>query len=456
MDYAGDTIAALATAPVPAALATIRVSGPNAVETCVHIAPRAGLRDWPGGVQRFVRLSHGGEHLDDAMVSVHRAPRSFTGENTVEFSFHGNPLIAGKILSALYANGCRAAEPGEFTRRAFLNGKMDLTQAEAVMDLIHAQSILALRAAGEQLAGRMGREIATISDDLLTVVAHLEAWIDFPEEDISPETGADLLARMERLEEQIAKLLDTEEEGRILRDGLRVVIAGPPNAGKSSLLNRLAGAERAIVSEVPGTTRDFIEEHLAIGGVPVRLVDTAGLRESQDPVERAGIARTRDQLGRADLVLDVRDGSCAPPKDGSIFPEHSPTAATRFLVLNKTDLGLHPGWMNVSRLQEAVYRVSCVTEVGLDVLATAVRHAAVQRGADGSEGFVAVNARHAAALRRAAAALAEGASGLREALAPDLVAVSLRAALDALGEIVGRMDAEDILSRIFSTFCIGK
>ncbi len=452
MDYGADTIAALGTAAAPAALAIVRVSGPRAiqiVDEMVEQRNRSSLSAWRAGCQRHARLlDENGEFLDEVMISIHRAPRSFTGEDTVEITCHGGPLVSGLILARLHALGARPAEPGEFTRRSFLNGKMELTRAEAVMDIINAQTRLALRAAARQLEGRIGQRVAEIQDSLLTVLAHVEAHIDFPEEDISPATVQSLTKEICVLVRRCEELIGTEFQGRVLRDGLRVVIAGPPNAGKSSLLNKLLGFDRAIVSAIPGTTRDFIEETMSIRGVPVRLMDTAGIRDTADAIEAEGVARARKAVGDADVALLVVDGSL--PRRAGDLPEES-TAPRHIRVINKIDLGVHPSWAD----EEQSVRVSCLSGQGIERLADEV--AALAMGDHGwIEPGAAVNARHADALRRAAEALGQASNALAGGMEPEFVALDLRVALSALGEILGQVDTEDVLGRIFATFCIGK
>ncbi len=319
-----DTIAAIATPPGEGAVALLRVSGPEAtaIASRVCVPARGGSLE-KISLRRQVRArAHAadGATLDEVLVTRFAAPASYTGEDVVEISGHGGPLVARRLLEAVVAAGARVAAPGEFTQRAFLNGKLDLTQAEAVMDLIRAHSDLALRAANEQLGGGLGRRIESLREGLLNLVAHVEAHIDFPDEDISPETGAALLARLDDARAQVAALLDTARPGRILREGLRTAIVGEPNVGKSSLLNALAGRDRAIVSATPGTTRDTIEEYVAVGGLALRLVDTAGLREASDAIEREGIARAHREVAAADLVLQVADASLPPPRGETLLP----------------------------------------------------------------------------------------------------------------------------------------
>ena len=274
------------------------------------------------------------------MLAVHRAPASYTGEDLIEISCHGGTLVSAKVLEACLRAGARAARPGEFTERAFLNGKMDLTQAEAVIDLIRAKTDLALRSATEQLEGRLGEQIRKIRDELVELLAHINASIDFPEEDITPDEGETLRARLDSIREKIAALLATADQGRILREGVRVVIYGATNAGKSSLLNRLLGYDRVIVSDTHGTTRDTIEETINLDGVPIRLFDTAGLRISSSELEREGIVRTEKSLQLADLRLHIADGSHSKP---AYFQERN-RDSDEIVVLNKSDLPENSHW----------------------------------------------------------------------------------------------------------------
>jgi len=444
---AEETIAALATPGGTAAVALIRVSGPRAREVAVAAC---------GGVDRLVErraslrrvCDAGGRLIDEVLLTWFAAPRSFTGEAVVEVATHGGRLVTRKVLDRLLECGARAAEPGEFTQRAFLNGKLDLTQAEAVMDLISAQSELALRAAHEQREGRLGERVEGLRTGLIELVAQLEAWIDFPEEDIDPETGAALEERAAGLVAGIDGLLATAEQGRILREGLRTVICGRPNAGKSSLLNVLLGVERSIVSTEAGTTRDTIEELLVLDGVPLRVIDTAGLREVGGGIEAEGIRRARAEAGRADLVLVVVDGS-RPRAESE--PLELPGAPRRLTVLNKVDLGEHPDWSG-----ESGVRVSCRDGEGIDRLRGEVRELAELGEADWGEHAVAINARHRECLSRARAALEEARGGLGAGGEAEFTALPLREAMAALGEVAGRIDSEEILGSIFSRFCIGK
>lgn len=438
-----DTIAALATPFGAGAVAVIRVSGPSAIE----IADRVFRRSRPLSAEeagRVVlgRVEHDGHVIDQALATVFRAPRSYTGEDVVEISGHGGTVVARGVLRALLAAGARAAEPGEFTRRAFLNGKMDLTQAEAVMDLIAARGEASARAAAVQLEGRLGRAVEDLRSGVLEALAHLEAFIDFPEEGIDPENGAALLARVVDLSGRIDRLLATADEGRMLREGVRLVIHGAPNAGKSSLLNLLVGYDRAMVSEVPGTTRDTIEENLTLRGIPFRVVDTAGLRDSADPLEIEGMRRARHQVAGADIALSVVEAGA--------WPGEPSEADEALVVVNKIDL--RPGL----DLPEGVMPLCCLDGRGLeqlvDVIAGRVGSLALGR----LDEVVAINVRHQGHLLEARDALERARASLERGDAPEFTAVELRAALAAVGGITGGTDAEDVLDRIFGSFCIGK
>lgn len=442
---ADDTIAAISTPPGEGAVAVIRVSGPDAITLARRIF-RSG-REISERKLHFGVFEENGERLDEGLLAVFPGPRSYTGEDMAEIHCHGGVLVSARLLEALLRAGARAAEPGEFTRRAFLNSKMDLTQAEAVMDVIRASTPRALRAAGEQLAGRLGSEVEAIRSALLGVVAHLEAYIDFPEEGISPHVGDALQGDIAVVQTRITALLDTARDGRILREGVRMVLCGKPNAGKSSLLNRLLGFERAIVSATPGTTRDTIEEFASLRGLPFRITDTAGLRDTTDEIEREGVARARKAIENADVVVHVIDATA---------PDTSEIAPHEIVVLNKSDL-LDSGEIEnrKSKIENSL-AVSSLTGDGLSALVDAIVTAARGAQAGDAPTLAAINARHQACLDRAQASLTQAGEDLAAGADPELVAVPLRSALDAISEIVGATDIEDILGRIFSTFCIGK
>lgn len=455
-----DTIAAVATPLGEGGLAVLRVSGAAAfavVDRCFR--PLGSRQRKPseaaGHSVHYGHVVQAGQVLDDVLITVLRAPRSFTGEDTVEISCHGGVLVTRLILQALLASGARAAEPGEFTQRAFLNGRLDLAQAEAVADVIHARTELALGVARRQLAGRLSARIRTLRDSLLLTLAHVEAHLDFPDEDISPDTGAALRRRMQEGTVLLGELLRTAPEGQLLRRGLRVAIIGRPNAGKSSLLNLLLGHDRAIVSPWAGTTRDTIEETANVRGLPVVFVDTAGLREATDVLEAEGIRRSRAAAQQAELLLHVIDSSEALHEDDRQLLAEFATRP-RVLVLNKADrpavlaaeFDRTPGVVRIP--------VACTTGVGLEALKDAIKNA-VWQGGVGTEALeVAINARHQDALMRAGAALSRAEQAFEAGATLELVAADLRMAVNAVGEVVGETTTEDLLDRIFSTFCLGK
>ena len=442
-----DTIAAISTPFGEGAVALIRISGPNSLGIADAIfRGRAKPSEAQARLQQFGKIVEGEVVLDDVLLSVFRAPASYTAEDIVEINCHGGILVTRRILQLILGQGARMAEPGEFTQRAFLNGKMDLTQAEAVMDLIRAQTDLALRAATEQLEGRIGTKIHDIREELLGLLAHVEAYIDFPEEDITPDVGNALLQRLDAAREIIAMLLRTADQGRVLRQGVRTVICGAPNVGKSSLLNVLLGYERAIVSETAGTTRDTIEEVINLRGIPLRLIDTAGLRESSDEIEQQGMERTRKHLENADLVLRVVDATQSP-KQQSV----EASGPTTLLVLNKIDLGIHLDWD-----QTPAARIACRTGEGIDDLVEQIFQQVMGGQVNLKDFTLAINARHQDCLKRAAQFCDATRAAMIDGISPEFIAIDLRDALDAIGEVVGKADTEELLGKIFSTFCIGK
>jgi tRNA modification GTPase len=451
MSRPADTIAALATPTGTAALAVLRISGPDTAALARAVtgrppvdrrARRADYRDQAGTV------------VDDVLVTFLAGPRSYTGEDTLEISCHGSPYIARRILDDLLARGCRAAGPGEFTQRAFLNGRMDLSQAEAVMDLIHAHSERALAAANQQLRGALGRRLNALVGELLAALARIEAYIDFPDEDLPAEDRADVLRRISHIFLNTKSLIATSRYGSLLRDGIRTVIIGAPNAGKSSLLNRLVGAERALVSPEPGTTRDFIEEWINVGPHALRLIDTAGLNPSPTPLERLGMQKTAERAAEADLFLLVLDATAesspALPDELLARVRQGPT----LVLINKSDLAPHAS----PALQvpgAPVLAVSALTGQGFADLQAAIVAAADQFRQDAPD-LVAISARHAQALQQARDCLTDAETKLRQAGPIELVASDLRGVMAAFGEITGRIDNEQMLDALFATFCIGK
>jgi tRNA modification GTPase len=453
-----DTIAAIATPLGEGGLAVIRISGPQALAIAdLCFAPVGNGASTPSAAAthtiHFGHVTRQGTVIDEALLAVMRAPRTFTREDVVELTCHGGVLPAKAVLDTLLENGARLAEPGEFTRRAFLNGRIDLVQAEAVAELIHSRTELALRAANEQLAGKLSRRINQLRDEMMATLAHVEAHIDFPDEDIAPDTREQLIARLEAAVAGMNELLRTANEGQILRRGIRAAIIGRPNAGKSSLLNQLLGRDRAIVSPIPGTTRDTIEETANIRGLPVIFVDTAGLREGGDTIEVEGIRRSRRSLENSELILHVLDNSePLTDADQKFLAEFA--QRKRLLVLNKVDLParleLTPG------LGETAVGVSCLTGQGIEPLKDKIKQMAWS-GEIGVEMLeVMINVRHQDALQRARIATIQSVDALRSEQTLEVVAMDLRIGANAVGEIVGKTTTEDLLDNIFSQFCIGK
>lgn len=446
-----DTIAALATPAGTSAIAVVRISGMDTSAIALALcgqppAPRVALHLDYRGVD--------GRLIDDVLVTFFKGPQSYTGEDSLEVSTHGNPFIAQKVLEDLLARGCRPAEPGEFTQRAFLNGRMDLSQAEAVMDLIHARSERALAAANAQLRGALGRRMEELIATLLNTLARIEAYIDFPDEDLPPEDRALVIQQCGHISLSINNLIATSRYGEMLRDGVKTVIVGAPNAGKSSLLNTLVGRDRALVSPEPGTTRDFIEERIVVGPHCLRLIDTAGLNPSPAPLERLGMQKTLERAEEADLFLVVLDASqsAAPALPSDLLSRLS--ASKTLVVLNKSDLPSALTPMPVLAGLPTIH-VSALTGTGVEELRATIAAKADAFSGGAADG-VAINARHAHALSQARNGLREALSKLQSNGPVELVASDLRSVLAAFGEITGRIDNERMLDQLFATFCIGK
>lgn len=447
-----DTICAAATPAGESALAVIRISGTDTVRI---VAALAGSPPPPRRAVRRAYRAFDGTTLDEVVLTFLAGPRSYTGEDTLEISCHGNPFIVRRILEDLRRRGCRLAEPGEFTQRAFLNGRMDLTQAEAVMDVIRARGDRALAAAQEQLRGGLGRRLQEPTERLLGALAKIEAYIDFPDEDLPPEDRRLIEGEIDLILLEINALAATSRFGDLLRDGIRTVILGAPNAGKSSLLNRLVGHERALVSPEAGTTRDFIEERIILGPHCLRLVDTAGLNPTPSPLEGLGIAKTVERGLEADLFLIVVDATAPEPPP---FPPEliaRMNAANTLGVINKTDLAPGPAAFRGLPESARVQRVSALTGAGFEDLTKDIVNICDKMTYDPSDRIV-INARHAFALQTVAESLGAAQAKLSASEGAELLASDLRAALDAVGTITGRIDNERMLDHLFSTFCIGK
>jgi tRNA modification GTPase len=441
-----DRIVALATASGRAAIGVIRLSGPD---LAALFDPLFGRRIPARRATRAYFRDEAGTPLDDGLALYFPAPRSYTGEDVLELQGHGGPAVLQTVLRRCVELGARLAEPGEFTRRAFLNGKLDLAQAESVADLIDAGSAAAARSALRSLRGEFSDRIRAMQQEMIELRALVEASLDFPDEEVDVLSEAGLRTRLGEIEAALEGTLARAAAGKLLRDGVHIVLVGRPNVGKSSLLNRFAGEDVAIVSEVPGTTRDAIREQLVIGGVPVHLVDTAGLRDASDLVERLGIERTRAAIQKADLALVVLDASNRDPADEGALIQALPLLQ-RIIVWNKIDLT-----GELARVEQHVGSpevwVSAKLGTGLrDLEETILRCIGFDTAAEGV--FIA-RERHLDALRRAGNHLRAATESLGRL---ELVAEELRLAHDALGEVIGRIAPDDLLGEIFSRFCIGK
>ncbi len=458
MDTSGsDTIAAISTPPGEAGIGIVRLSGPDAVAIAERLFRAPGKKS--GGALASHRLHYGfildpstGEAVDEVLLAVMKAPRSYTREDVVEINCHGGLLPLKRALMLALQSGARLAGPGEFTRRAFLNGRVDLAQAEAVIDLVRARTEAAEKLAMRQLGGALSGKINSLRDGLLDVCAHVEAWLDFPEEDIEPRSLSGIKEECAKAADEMEALVKGYDEGRYYREGLRTAIVGKPNVGKSSLLNALLERDRAIVTEMPGTTRDVIEERLNIGGLPVVITDTAGIRRAHDMAEEEGVRRSLEALKDADLVLGVLDGSLPLSEEDERVIDNL-AGRNAILVLNKADIGRREGGLD--GVGFPAVRVSAKTGEGLEALKDAVFDACVSSPAGRGEGVVVTNLRHRTALDASRKALLAAISAL-ETEPLEIAALELRESLDRLGEIVGAVSTDDILDKIFSDFCIGK
>ncbi len=456
---ATDTIVAIATPPGAGAIGIVRISGPESLPIARGFFQPSNARgDWAS--HRLVHgrvLSGTGDFLDEVLFCWMRGPGSSTGEDVVEIHCHGGPVILRSVLAEAIRAGARPAEPGEFTKRAFLNGRIDLAQAEAVADMITARTDEAMKVAASQLKGELSRRIESIRDGLTEVLVHLEAEIDFSDEDLTPVQPEALAERVMALRDEVGDLLGTWNEGRLYRNGASVVIAGRSNVGKSSLLNRLLGEERAIVTPAPGTTRDFIEEWISLEGIPVKLADTAGVRDTEDTAELEGIRRVWEKISSADQVIVLLDGSeTLTGEDRRIAGEVG--SRKGFPVINKADLAPAIETEEVRALfdGQSPLWISAKRGDGIPELLKTLHRSLLQGGDSGGFEGLLSNARHKAALEGAQYFLSQAASGLAAGCSPEVAACDVQDALDRLGDVVGKTTVEQVLERIFSTFCIGK
>ncbi len=454
-----ELIAAIATPPGRGGVGILRLSGPGAAETARRVFRPMGRTPLTQAPDRKLLygevLDREGRVIDTGLAFVSRAPHSYTGEETAELQCHGSPVVLSLVLEALLNAGARMAGPGEFTKRAFLNGKLDLTRAEAVIDLIDAETPAAARQAAGQLSGALFRRLETIYAALVDLSAHFHAVLDYPDEDLDPFRTETMDRILQEQDAVLRSLGATRRRGLAIRSGVPCAIVGRPNAGKSSLLNALAGYQRAIVTDIPGTTRDTIEVKVELGGVPFRLIDTAGVRDSEDPIEQLGVERSRQAMEEARLVLVVWDSSRPVSEEDRAILDAAARDHDVVLVWSKTDLDAAP--LPPLALPENVTPVelSAKTGQGLDALEQALASLADLPDIDRPD-EVLTNARQAEATERAQAAVSQALEGLRAGMPPDLLLLDVEEAISALGELTGRTVREDITARIFQRFCVGK
>ena len=455
--FENDTICAVSTPSGEGGIGIIRVSGRDAVDIAARIFRPKGGADIRSAESHRIHYGHivdpeNGESVDEVLLSVMRTPATYTREDGVEIICHGGMAPLWRTVRLLLAGGARQAEPGEFTKRAFLNGRIDLAQAEAVMDIIRARTEMSLRAANEQLRGGLSKRITAVREQMVGMLAGVEAGVDFPEEEIETPSGGTLSGAIAGAMDDIDSINRSYAFGRLLREGIAVTIVGRPNVGKSSLMNALLQQDRAIVTDIPGTTRDVIEESLNIEGVMARIIDTAGIRDTHDMVEVEGVKRSLAAIEAADVAIVVLDGSEAL-HDGDKRVLQSVLGKNTIVVMNKADrpkrIGDEPG------LGKAI-AVSCSTGEGLDKLRSAIAGMVKQGKTDAAEHAWAVNDRHRTALEQARSSLEKALASAQDRQSPELIAVDLRDALDHIGTIIGATYTEDILERIFNDFCIGK
>ena len=457
-----DTIAAISTPRGEGGISIVRLTGPLAIP----IAQRIFRSPSPSSLRKIKThtIVYGhildpktSQIIDEVLLTVMKAPRTYTREDIVEINCHGGAACVQKVLELTLLAGARLAEPGEFTKRAFLNGRIDLAQAESVADIIRAKTDLTRQVAMNQLQGTMSKTVNRLRDLLIDILAEVEASIDFPEEDLDFGDSIELSKRTQTVLTQLEDLLQTAEDGKILREGLSLAIVGKPNVGKSSLLNALLQEDRAIVTEIPGTTRDTIEEYANIRGIPIKLIDTAGIRETSDTVEYAGVKRSKEWLERSDLLLVMLDASEPLTEDDRKLLELTKDKKS-ITVLNKIDL---TELLDIEQIQKLtpdkpIVETSMLTGQGLEDLKTSILDSVIHGESISPDSAIITNVRHRDALRKAKIDIEHALSSLNAAMPPELVAVDLRGALDNLGLIVGETTTDDILDRIFSQFCIGK
>jgi len=455
-----DTIAAISTPIGSAGIGIVRLSGKHAVMIAESIfrGKKKKLTEAPAFSISYGHIINRNEEIvDEVLVSVMRAPKSFTAEDVVEINCHGGVVAVRKVMEMVLKEGARLAEPGEFSKRAFLNGRIDLAQAESIIDLINAKTEKSLQVAVGQLTGTLSENIRSMRRQLLELIAHIEAGIDFPEDDIEEITVTIIRKKLEELLGDIRKLIETADTGKIFREGIKTVIIGKPNVGKSSLLNALLQEKRAIVTDVPGTTRDIIEEVVSIRGIPLKLVDTAGIRETEDFIEKIGVERSKEMFIGADLVLFMTDASTGlTEEDREIIKLIK--KKNSLVIINKTDLKKQSDFSEIERLvgQKDTVEMSLLTGEGLEALEEKIEQLVYAGRVFVQDDVMITNIRHKNSLELVQQSLEEAVNTINADMPVDCVAIDLKAAWEALGEITGETVSEDLIDQIFSQFCIGK
>ncbi|MFB1097160.1 MULTISPECIES: tRNA uridine-5-carboxymethylaminomethyl(34) synthesis GTPase MnmE [Bacillaceae] len=455
-----DTIAAISTPVGEGAIAIVRLSGAEAVEIAAKLFDGKKLTDVPSHTIHYGKLidPETGEVAEEVMVSVMKAPKTFTREDVVEINCHGGLVSVNRVLELALQEGARLAEPGEFTKRAFLNGRIDLSQAEAVMDLIRAKTDRAMNVALNQMEGRLSRLIQKLRQELLETVAHVEVNIDYPEyDDVEEMSHNMMIEKTQYVYEEIEKLLEMAKQGKILREGLATAIIGRPNVGKSSLMNALVHENKAIVTEIAGTTRDIIEEYVNVRGVPLKLVDTAGIRETEDIVERIGVERSRQVLKQSDLILLVLNyGEALSDEDRNLF--EAVAGLDVIVIVNKTDLSQQIDLEEVRQLagDRPVITTALIEEKGIDELELAIKDTFFAGEIDGGDLSYISNVRHIQLLKQALSSLREAMNGIEMQMPMDIVQIDVTRTWELLGEIIGDTVHESLIDQLFSQFCLGK
>lgn len=455
-----DTIGAISTPIGAAGIGIIRVSGPKAVEIIdrIFINPKGKkLADARTSSLIYGHIQVNGRNVDEVLVSVMRAPHSFTAEDVVEVNCHGGIVVLKEVLNAVIKAGVRHAEPGEFSKRAFLNGRIDLAQAESIMDLINAKTKKSMHVAVEQLEGKLSKQVSDVRTQLLEILAQIEAGIDFPEHDIEDVSRANIKEKSHLILDKLAVLIESADTGKILREGLKTVIVGKPNVGKSSLLNALLRENRAIVTDIPGTTRDVIEEIVNIKGIPLKLIDTAGIRETEDLVEKMGVERTRHVISEADLVLLVVDVSRPLDEEDMQILRLAETKKL-LIIANKTDIGEKINYDELEKVcpSDKIIKTSVTRGAGLDELEDKIEQLVYTGLTSGEDDLFVTNVRHKQALENARTSMDKVIEAIEMDIPTDCLSIDLKIAWESLGEITGDTVGEDLLDEIFSRFCIGK